>query len=105
MAWSAQVTSVFDGMYTKICTFTVLDNDAAGANAYTFAGAGMTDLPSAPIDYHVVKTSAGQDTLNAPMGISAVAATGFTALKTFTGGGANSNTFRVTLRCVHSIDQ
>jgi hypothetical protein len=99
--------SILDGVHTKVCTITCLDNDAAADLAVVFLANGMTNfqaVPGAPIDYYWTKTAAAADNATDYM-ISAVATTGFTIRKLTAAGAGAAITIRVVLRVIHSIDR
>jgi hypothetical protein len=105
MAWAFGATQL-DGIHTKICTVSCLDNDAAADLAVVFDGGGGRPnvMFTAPVDYYFVRT-VSPDTANSLFAITAVAAAGFTIRKLSAGGGANAITLSVVFRTVHTIDR
>lgn len=99
--------AVLNGTLTKIFTVTCLDTDAAGNLAVDFTTAGMTDLPVAPIDYHVTVIGGAAGVIPTQWAITAVAADGVTVrLAQIGGGGAGATiTVRVVCRVISAIDR
>lgn len=99
------ITNVdLDGTNTKIVTVTAGVVGADIAAALTFAGAAMTDLAAAPIQWEITDTAANGGLLVATnWTISAAGTTGFTVNRIAAGN--TSATARVTLRTIHSIDR
>lgn len=95
--------SILNGTYTKICTITCDNADAAADYAMVFTDHAMSALPVAPVDVTIVRTVA-TDPGTSAFAITAVATTGFT-LRKLTAGAGGAITLQVCARAVHAIDR
>jgi hypothetical protein len=86
------VNATLDSPEAKIVQINIPENEAINTpSVLTFAGAGLTNLNAAPVEYYANDiTVTGQDTVTCTFSLTAVTALGFTVTKTAVAGGGGA---------------